>query len=97
MPAMMWPYAGNYMWSNMGNMMSSMSSFLPFGLFSLGIFSIFFFLIVALFFIFWIWMLVDCVVKKKFDDKLIWVLVLIFLHFIGALLYYFLVYRKQKR
>jgi len=47
--------------------------------------------------IFWIWMLVDVLKKKKFKDKLVWVIVIVFLQFIGALLYYFIIYRKKKR
>lgn len=52
---------------------------------------------------FWLWMLIDCL--KRQDDKfavggnyakLIWVLVMIFTGFIGALLYYFLIKRKIK-
>jgi len=38
--------------------------------------------------IFWIWMLVNCIKSDiKDTDKLIWVLIIIFFHFIGALLY----------
>lgn len=66
-------------------------------LFAFGLFSLFFFVIIALVFVFWIWMLIDALMRKKFEDKLIWILVIIFLHVIGALLYYFLVYKKQKR
>ena len=49
----------------------------------------------VLVFIFWIWMLIDCLARKKFEDKLIWVIVILFLHVIGAILYYFLVKRKK--
>ena len=63
-------------------------------------FLILFFLIIGLFlFIFWILMLVDAV-QRKFkgpNDKLVWVLVLIFLNLIGAIIYYFVVYSKVKR
>jgi hypothetical protein len=40
--------------------------------------------------IFWIIALVDCLVNEPAhgNDKLIWALVIIFLHFLGALLYY---------
>lgn len=50
----------------------------------------------------WLWMLIDCL--KRPDDKfaiggnyakLIWVLVIIFTGLIGALIYYFLVKRKE--
>jgi hypothetical protein len=55
----------------------------------LGIFLLFFVVL------FWFWMLVDCLKRKRFEDKLVWVLVLILLNFIGALLYYFLVKSKD--
>ena len=43
--------------------------------------------------IFWLWMLIDCIMNTALvgTEKIIWVLVVIFTHFIGALLYYFLV------
>jgi hypothetical protein len=42
-------------------------------------------------FAFWIWMLVDCLGREPSEgnEKLVWVLVLIFLNWLGALLYYF--------
>lgn len=70
---------------------------MPFPFFAWGAFAIVFFLVVALVFVFWIWMLIDALMRKKFQDKLIWILVIIFLHFVGALIYYFLVYKKAKR
>ena len=48
---------------------------------------------VAFLFAFWLWMIVDCL-KREFKrdiDKVVWVLVLIFLHLLGALVYYFVV------
>lgn len=54
------------------------------------------FLVLGLgFFAFWALMLVDCL-KKDFDDKLVWVLVMIFVPVIGAFLYFFIV-KKQKK
>lgn len=41
--------------------------------------------------VFWIWMLVDCLQREKFNDKLVWIIVLIFLNIVGAVLYYFIV------
>lgn len=39
-------------------------------------------------FIFWIWMLIDCIKSNLKDiDKLLWILIISFFHFIGALLY----------
>lgn len=66
-----------------------------------GIFMMFFFLIfgaIALLgTVFWIWMLIDCVTKEtdEGNNRLIWVLVIVLAHLIGALIYYFV--RKQKR
>jgi hypothetical protein len=54
-------------------------------------------LIGLLLFAFWIWMLVDCATKEpgEGNDKIIWILVLIFTHFLGALIYYFV--RRPER
>ena len=40
-------------------------------------------------FAFWIWALVDCLTREFHDPlyKIMWVVVIIFLHFLGALLY----------
>ena len=53
-------------------------------------------------FVFWLWMLVDCLKRpdEKFAvggsyAKLIWVLVILFAQIIGALLYYFLIERSD--
>jgi len=47
-----------------------------------------------LLFVFWLWMLIDCA-KREFDDKALWIILLIFLNFIAAVLYYFIVKRKN--
>ncbi len=47
-----------------------------------------------LLFAFWLWMLIDCA-KREFDDKALWIILLIFLNFIAAVLYYFIVKRKN--
>jgi hypothetical protein len=41
--------------------------------------------------IFWLWMLIDCLVNPRLPstEKLIWVLVILFLHVLGALIYFF--------
>ena len=46
-----------------------------------------------LYFIFWIWMFIDCLQNSHLQgtEKLIWVLVLLFLHLIGPILYFFIV------
>jgi hypothetical protein len=40
--------------------------------------------------IFWIWMLIDCATNGSLDgtQKIVWILVILFLHFIGALIYF---------
>jgi hypothetical protein len=39
--------------------------------------------------IFWVWMLVDCLVNEPSEgnDKIVWVLVIVFTGWIGALIY----------
>ena len=43
---------------------------------------------------FWLWMLVDAMTKQP-EDKLVWVLVLIFGSIIGAFVYYFMPRKKR--
>ena len=62
-----------------------------FGMFvSFGIIAI---LIGVFLFLFWLWMMSDCLKRdfKKDYEKVVWVLVMIFLHFLGAVIYYFVV------
>ncbi len=49
--------------------------------------------------IIWIWMIIDCAQRKfkKSDDKVVWILVIVFLGIIGAIIYYFAVKRNDKR
>jgi hypothetical protein len=63
-------------------------------------------LIILLFFVigilgtlFWIWMLIDCATKEPSQgiDKIIWILVIIFTHVIGALIYFFIRRPERKR
>ena len=46
---------------------------------------------------FWIWMLVECATKESSvgNDKLIWVLIILLTHLLGALLYCFI--RRPRR
>jgi len=48
--------------------------------------------------VFWVWMLVDCATKEpgQGNDKIIWILVIIFTHWLGALIYY-LVRRPERK
>lgn len=59
--------------------MLALISFVVGGLFSLALFA------------FWLWMLVHAITNKGLGDgeKIIWVLVVIFLPFIGSLIYFF--------
>jgi hypothetical protein len=68
----------------------------------IGIFWLFFMMflgIVALaLFAFWIWMLISVIQNKGLTDgeKVAWVLVVLFLHFIGAIIYFFIGHPKRK-
>jgi hypothetical protein len=48
-------------------------------------------------FVFWIRMLVSAIQNNGLNstEKVVWVLVIIFLHFLGALLYFFFGYSKR--
>ena len=48
--------------------------------------------------VFRIWMLVDCATNASLNgtEKIVWILVILFLHFIGALVYYFAGRRKSR-
>ncbi|WMW21318.1 PLDc N-terminal domain-containing protein [Methanolobus mangrovi] len=47
--------------------------------------------------LFWLWILIDCAMKEPSEgnDKLIWIIVIIFTHLLGALVYFFV--RRPKR
>jgi hypothetical protein len=55
-----------------------------------------FFVVVAIF-AFWIWMIVDCATKEPSEgnDKLVWIVIIVFAQIIGALIYYFV--RRPQR
>jgi phospholipase D-like protein len=61
------------------------------GLFLLGV-------IALAAFVFWIWMLIHAITNKGLTDteKLIWVVVILFLHFLGGLIYFFVGRPKQE-
>ena len=65
---------------------------------TLGLFGLFGFLatllvapLVLLASVFWIWMLIHAITNRGLGDgeKIAWVLVILFLHFLGALIYFF--------
>ena len=70
--------------------MSGIGFFMGFGLVVLAA--------VLFLFIFWLWMLVDCLKRdfKRDTDKIVWIIVLIFLHLLGAIVYYFVVKVAEK-
>jgi hypothetical protein len=48
-------------------------------------------------FAFWIWMLISAVQNKGLSEgeKIAWVLVMVFVHFLGAILYFFIGHPKR--
>lgn len=47
----------------------------------------------------WIWMLVDSIKRtyKNADEKLMWILIIVFAQIIGAIVYYFVVKKQDKK
>jgi hypothetical protein len=47
--------------------------------------------------VFWVWMIIECATKEPAEgnDKLIWILIIVFTHWVGALIYYFV--RRPQR
>ena len=77
--------------STLPNVLTTLLVMLPFLLFFVFIA----FLLVGT--AFWIWMLIDCATKEpgEGNDKIIWILVIIFTHWLGALIY--LLARRPQR
>lgn len=46
---------------------------------------------------FWVWMIIDCATREPAEgnERLIWILIIVLAHWIGALIYYFV--RRPKR
>ena len=46
---------------------------------------------------FWIWMIVECATKEpsQGNDKIVWIVIIVFANWIGALIYYFV--RRPQR
>lgn len=56
----------------------------------MGAFMLFWCIIGILLSIFWIWMLIDCLTSSMpATEKVLWFLVIFFLHVLGAVIYYF--------
>ena len=72
-----------------------------FALFGFGIVGIFLLLFLVpigfALFAFWIWMLISAIQNKGLADgeKIGWVIAIVFLHFLGALLYFFIGHPKR--
>ena len=65
-----------------------------------GLFGVWLFLVILLIIasVFWLWMLISALVNEPTsNDKILWFLVIFFLHFIGALIYFFVRYRAAPR
>jgi hypothetical protein len=47
--------------------------------------------------VFWIWMIIDCATREPAEgnERLIWILIIVLAHWIGALIYFFV--RRPKR
>jgi len=47
--------------------------------------------------VFWVWMLIECATRESSEgnDKLVWIIIIIFTHWTGALIY--LLVRRPKR
>ncbi len=50
--------------------------------------------------VFWIWTIIDCARRnfKGDTEKIVWILILIFLGILGSIIYYFaIVYQKRRK
>ncbi len=49
-------------------------------------------------FIFWILMIIDCATRKfkETSDKIVWIIVIVFLQVIGAIIYYFVIKKSNR-
>jgi len=62
------------------------------------IFSLILIILSIFFFVFWILMIVDAA-NRKFknqDDRVMWILIIVLAHFIGAIIYYFIIKHPDK-
>jgi len=59
------------------------------GLFAMGGVAIVFLILALIASVFWIWMLIDCLTSDMpGSEKILWALVILFLHLLGAIIYY---------
>jgi prolipoprotein diacylglyceryltransferase len=47
---------------------------------------------------FWIWMIIECATNEPStgNDKIVWIIIIVFAQIIGALIYYFVRYRPRR-
>lgn len=62
---------------------------------SLGLVELLVLLVFGLGTAFWIWMIVDCATKERDPDRLVWIIIVVFTHVIGAAIYF--VVQRPKR
>ena len=69
------------------------NDWLGFGFGFMLVFMFLFFAVSILALVFWILMIIDCAKRKDLSDneRIVWILVLVFLGIIGAAVYYFVV------
>ena len=48
--------------------------------------------------VFWIWMIVDCAThERNSTEKIVWIVIIVFTHLLGALIYFFVRRRGRVR
>lgn len=54
--------------------------------------------IALLAFVFWVWMLIDCAKNNGIEgtEKVIWIVLIVFTHWLGALIYFFVARPKGR-
>jgi hypothetical protein len=47
---------------------------------------------------FWIWMIIDCATHEPSNgnDKIVWIIIVVFAQIVGALIYYFVRHRPRR-
>ena len=62
---------------------------------SVGLPELLILLVLGLGTVFWIWMIVECATKETEPERLVWIIVIVFTHVIGATIYF--VVQRPKR
>jgi hypothetical protein len=45
----------------------------------------------------WIWMIVECATKEQGTDRIVWIIIIVFTHALGAVIYFFVRYLPRRR